>query len=351
MRSGDSDGAPPCRRCAQEQQECVLVKSRRGGRRVKRSLAIPNSSSLPPPQTPVLTHAAQSNTSCGEVTPSATGAGEDRWQSRPAASPRQGLRQWDDGWQETASGSTTLRRQSSAPSDIENHIASADLLNPSDALDLLAQVADRDAAESRGDLLQHVNRNSIQKGISQQMNPQSAIFPPIADGYLAVTDVLPLLKQYVCRLMGTLPSQDKLTDHQLPREVPSILPNSPQGHFYERGCLAMGRQGAAPPYSRSHCRIQGRALLGSHTRGMLETYGDTDIEADIQGLHNSWRCRGPAHSRRMGAATTPGEADYRPGRGGPGRLDASGSRHQAGVSPKARADRTAPGQGPKAGWI
>ncbi|OIW22741.1 hypothetical protein CONLIGDRAFT_694561 [Coniochaeta ligniaria NRRL 30616] len=193
---GDSDGAPPCRRCAQEQQECILVKSRRGGRRVKRSLAIPNGSSLPPPQTPTLSHVAESNASCAEGSPSTTGAADDRWQPRAATSPRQGLRQWDDGWQETASGSTTLRRRSSATSDIENHIASADLLNPSDALDLLAQVADRDAAESRGDLLQHVSRNSTQKGVSQPLNPQSAIFPPIADGYLAVADVLPLLKHY-----------------------------------------------------------------------------------------------------------------------------------------------------------
>jgi hypothetical protein len=88
-----------------------------------------------------------------------------------------------------------LRRQSSPASDIENHIASADLLNPSDALDLLAQVADRDAAESRGELLQHLNRSSRQKGMSQPMNPQSAVFPPIAEGYLGLADVLPLLKQ------------------------------------------------------------------------------------------------------------------------------------------------------------
>ncbi|KAB5513380.1 hypothetical protein GE09DRAFT_633063 [Coniochaeta sp. 2T2.1] len=192
---GDSDGAPPCRRCAQENVECILVKSRRGGRRVKRSLIIPNGASLPPPQTPTLSNVGESNISCADETPSTSGPSE-RWQSRPPASPRQGLRQWEDGWQETASGSTTLRRQSSAASDIENHIASADLLNPSDALDLLAQVADRDAAESRGELLQHVNRNSIQKGISQSMNHQSTIFPPIAEGYLAVADVLPLLKHY-----------------------------------------------------------------------------------------------------------------------------------------------------------
>jgi hypothetical protein len=233
--SGDSGGAPPCRRCAQEQQECILVKSRRGGRRVKRPLVIPNGSSLPPPQTPTLSHVGESNASCPGATPSTTGAVEDRWQSRPATSPRQHLRQWDDGWQETTSGSTTLRRRSSAASDIENHIASADLLNPSDALDLLAQVADRDAAESRGDLLQHVNRNSTQKGMSQPMNPQSAIFPPIADGYLAVAAVLPLLKQYVSasdNCWMTCEAQADVT--QLPREIPPIFSHSSQRHLHER---------------------------------------------------------------------------------------------------------------------
>jgi hypothetical protein len=71
------------------------------------------------------------------------------------------------------------------------------LLNPSDALDLLAQVADRDAAESRGQLMHHHPRGSTDKGATQSSHPQSTIYPPIADGYLAVTDVLPLLKQCV----------------------------------------------------------------------------------------------------------------------------------------------------------
>lgn len=195
IHRNDSDGTPPCRRCAQEQHECILVKSRRGGRRVKRSQVLPNGSSLPPPQTVRLSSATEGSGSFQDDTPSTAAGAEDRWQSRPPASPRQNLREWDDGWQEPASGSTTVRRQSAAASDIENHIASADLLNPSDALDLLAQVADRDAAESRGELQQHANRKNRQKGVAQPLTAQSSVFPPIADGYLAVADVLPLLRQ------------------------------------------------------------------------------------------------------------------------------------------------------------
>lgn len=195
---GDSDGAPPCRRCVQEQQECILVKSRRGGRRMKKSQAIPNGSSLPPPRTLRLSNAVEGSASCHDGSPPTAPGAEDRWQSRPATSPQQGLREWDDGWQEPASGSTTVRRQSAAASDIENHIASADLLNPSDALDLLAQVADRDAAESRGELQQHDTQKTRQKGASQPVTAQTAVFPPIADGYLAVADMLQLLEQCVC---------------------------------------------------------------------------------------------------------------------------------------------------------
>lgn len=86
------------------------------------------------------------------------------------------------------------RRQSSGADDIENRIASADLLNPSDALDLLAQVADRDA-EGRGRPLQQVDQNSTRKRDALPMNSYSIIFPPISDGYLSVSDMLQLLKR------------------------------------------------------------------------------------------------------------------------------------------------------------
>lgn len=113
------------------------------------------------------------------------------WQSNPTSSQRPNLRQWNDGWQER---SPAPRRRSEGVDDIENHIASADLLNPSDALDLLAQVADRDA-EGHREMLQHANRNGARTGGSIPTGSSSS-FPPISEGHLTVADVTRLLQHY-----------------------------------------------------------------------------------------------------------------------------------------------------------
>lgn len=77
-------------------------------------------------------------------------------------------------------------RRHSIPSngDIENRIASAEVLNPDDALNLLAQVADRDAAREAA---QHHHRSSVDGPITD--------FPPITQKVMTKADVRQLLDQ------------------------------------------------------------------------------------------------------------------------------------------------------------
>lgn len=88
-------------------------------------------------------------------------------------------------------------RQQSVPSngDIENRIASTEVLNPDDALNLLAQVADRDAAREAG---QYGNHNSVDGVIVD--------YPPITEGLLSKSEALQLLDQYDHMQARTVPS-------------------------------------------------------------------------------------------------------------------------------------------------
>lgn len=189
--SSDADGTPPCRRCARENQECILVKSRRGGRRVRRSSIAAAAAGAPP------SHASDSADIRGErdqnVTVTPTEA-DETWRPRPTP-PQRPMRPWNEGWEERRS--PVQRRRSDGVDDIENHIASADLLNPSDALNLLAQVADRDAEGRRESALQTSQDGQRSEGGSFPVGlGSSSSFPPISEGHLTVADAARLLGHY-----------------------------------------------------------------------------------------------------------------------------------------------------------
>lgn len=97
----------------------------------------------------------------------------------------------DTTWTADASGdlSRSASRRSSVA--IEGHVASNDLLNPSDALDLLAHVADLDPSRQ--------SKNAGQSGrgggtANQESSKQAVTYPPIANGALGFADATALVQ-------------------------------------------------------------------------------------------------------------------------------------------------------------
>jgi hypothetical protein len=89
---------------------------------------------------------------------------------------------------------------------LEGHITSAELLNPSDALDLLAQVANLDP-QGQGQSQGHAEATnhdtttatrSVEAGTTQSI----ADYPPIASGALSISDAASLLQEYVAPTRG-----------------------------------------------------------------------------------------------------------------------------------------------------
>ncbi|KAE9972240.1 hypothetical protein BLS_004112 [Venturia inaequalis] len=179
----DGSKGPPCRRCSQVKIECVLVSSRRGGARTRESTANATRSVSRP------VNFAESPAANGL----ATFQSADQVPWSPPGNQRESSTsgEWQRDWPGPAAGSpasTLSQRPSRAPNSIENHLKTKDLLNPSDALDLLAEVADR-SAEGRNSL-------SLKAGphlASIAATPTSIVYAPIADGFLTRADASHLL--------------------------------------------------------------------------------------------------------------------------------------------------------------
>lgn len=93
---------------------------------------------------------------------------------------------------------------------LEGHITSADLLNPSDALDLLAQVANLDPqgqGHNQEDVeVEHHNIPEASRGLETSKTRSIANYPPISSGALSLLDVASLLQEYAYR---TAPSSSR----------------------------------------------------------------------------------------------------------------------------------------------
>lgn len=185
-RGSDGSKGPPCRRCSQVKIECVLVTSRRGGARTRESTV----------------NATRSASRPANFAESPAVIGSESFQSGdqvPWSSP-QNQREpstsgdWQRNWPGPAAGSpasTLSRRPSRVPNSIENHINTTDLLNPSDALDLLAEVADR-SAEGMNNVSQISNMNTSHMARTAT-TPASIAYAPIVDGFLTRADASHLL--------------------------------------------------------------------------------------------------------------------------------------------------------------
>lgn len=185
-RGSDGSKGPPCRRCSQVKIECVLVNSRRGGARTRESTANATRAASRPvnfAESPAANglepfQAADPATWASprdQREPSTTGEWQRNWPGPPAGSP----------------ASTMSRRTSRVPTSIENHLNTKDLLNPSDALDLLAEVADRNA-EGRNSVSQITNPNTLHLARTTAV-PASIVYGPIVDGFLTGADASHLL--------------------------------------------------------------------------------------------------------------------------------------------------------------
>lgn len=199
-------GLPPCRRCVEQQLECVLAKSRRGGRRIK---GVRNSAIQPAKRDSQ--RGANSDTQGPPSTAHEDDESDDHSRqssdSRPSHQPG-GIQGWPSSPQHTGNWradspdggcAPEMARSRTSSDGLEGHIASTDLLNPSDALDLLAQVADLAPDPQRNAIAGQASADIRHVDGMQQIvgRPAASYYPPLDDGILTHSEATYLLKRYV----------------------------------------------------------------------------------------------------------------------------------------------------------
>ncbi|KAG6021923.1 hypothetical protein E4U41_002362 [Claviceps citrina] len=211
LDSEGMSGSPPCRRCVEQQLECVLAKSRRGGRRIK---GVRNSAVIQPAKR----DSDRGATSDIKGPPSTTGHVDEETDDRSlhSSQPRSGhplgetldIQGWPSSPQHAGhwpsrspkAGSASDMAGSRMSSDgLEGHIASADILNPSDALDLLAQVAHLDPARQRNTIVGPAAVSGRHgDGMQQALGrPPASYHPPLDDGILTHLEATHLLRSKI----------------------------------------------------------------------------------------------------------------------------------------------------------
>lgn len=200
-----NQGRPPCRRCQREGKDCVLGESHRGGRRVRKKPKLDEGGT---PQSPATPSAPGFSSSAGP-SPQYSPLPNQQQQHQSFHGQYAHRQEQNFGWQQptpTTAGSDTTSASrhtehtnlTSPPNDSSfrqraasaismsgkgvphEGIASADLQNPSDALEILAQVADR--AED-GDSPGSEQIQGQSKGFRQPPRRQDPS-PPKMDDYL-----------------------------------------------------------------------------------------------------------------------------------------------------------------------
>ncbi|KAG5937887.1 hypothetical protein E4U53_008117, partial [Claviceps sorghi] len=201
LDSEGMSGLPPCRRCVEQQLECVLAKSRRGGRRIKgvRNSAI--QAARRDHERLATSDAHQGPSSIEHDADIDESDSHSRQSSQPRSSHQiretHEIQAWPSSPQHTGNWRAHSSDGGSAPAaaadsrtssdGLEGHIASTDLLNPSDALDLLAQVADLDPGRDRNATIgqqpianiRHVD--DMQRGLGRET---VGYYPPLDDDIL-----------------------------------------------------------------------------------------------------------------------------------------------------------------------
>ncbi|KUJ12183.1 uncharacterized protein LY89DRAFT_688641 [Mollisia scopiformis] len=232
-------GRPPCRRCQRENRECVLGESHRGGRRVRKKPKLDEGATTTESNqnTPTNPSNAPFNSPAGSST-APTHFSPLQNQSQQLPPPQPFHSRYDSrlegayGWQgtpNTAGSDTTSAsrhteqtnitspaidtayraRQESTVSlaaklgDRANEgIASADLQNPSDALEILAQVADRADDENSPEGGQTPGNSKSVRPVQRRQDPSPSklddywLYKPIQDGMISPEMVYSLFSTY-----------------------------------------------------------------------------------------------------------------------------------------------------------
>ncbi|RDL37968.1 uncharacterized protein BP5553_05401 [Venustampulla echinocandica] len=247
-----NQGRPPCRRCQREGKECILGESHRGGRRVRKKPRLDHEDPTPDDpssslgfQTALQTPTTASNP--GYSSSGAVNANYSPHSTRHAPQPPQPIHdQYDNrqepayGWHQQPTPTNTTRSDSTGasrnateqanllnqPTDpsflhragssasiltksgerttVQENIASADLQNPSDALDILAQVADRvdEGDSSASDQNQGLSKQKHIRPISHLQGPNHSKvddqfhYKPVQDGSLSPEMIYHLFSSY-----------------------------------------------------------------------------------------------------------------------------------------------------------
>ena len=102
------------------------------------------------------------------------------------------------------SGSTydTAGSRTSPDAGLDGHIATADILNPSDALDLLAQVADLDPGRRGSASTRRTGKDRDADGTPSAIDRPVAYYPPLDDGVMDASEAAYLLKRYDGPVVG-----------------------------------------------------------------------------------------------------------------------------------------------------
>ncbi|KAH8790957.1 hypothetical protein F5882DRAFT_449957 [Hyaloscypha sp. PMI_1271] len=180
-------GRPPCRRCQRENKDCILGESHRGGRRVRKKPKLEG----------------EEGVANAPVTPTNQGFSSSNGPS-PHYSPLPiTTSQNHQPYRQRAESTISLIGKQGERTAVHEGIASADLQNPSDALEILAQVADRaDDGESTGSGQQTPgqSKNSRAQPRGQDISPQKMddywSYKPIQDGMISPEMVYSLFQSY-----------------------------------------------------------------------------------------------------------------------------------------------------------
>ena len=169
-----------------ENRECVLAGSRRGGRRVRKPKATADNT--------VENSKSQADSLAKPETPKETTNGEDRKASK-TFNP-----QWQPSWQGAEPSTEAYSQYAPSPNvnpAVDKAIASAEIQNPSDALEILAQVAgdagNADHISSTAAASDFVEQsNQLGQGTSAE-NCTLFSFPPLASGTMTMGSINELL--------------------------------------------------------------------------------------------------------------------------------------------------------------
>ncbi|PMD30115.1 hypothetical protein L207DRAFT_520500 [Hyaloscypha variabilis F] len=229
-----NQGRPPCRRCQRENKECVLGESHRGGRRVRKKPRLdgeegagntpvsptnqgysssagpsPHFSPLPgqppPPPSQPFHNRFDSRQEQGFAWqhPTPTTASSDTTSvSRQTEQTNITSPHTDQPYRQRTESTISLLGKTGERTAVHEGIASADLQNPSDALEILAQVADRaDDGESS-----HSGQQTPGQSKSSRAQPRGQDIPqkmddywsyrPIQDGMISPEMVYSLFQSY-----------------------------------------------------------------------------------------------------------------------------------------------------------